>query len=130
MSSVFFLFLFPLRLSLGPSPSLVASRTLTNRAVYKGWSGLTTTVQLDAVIEPLKDQANRLAVGFRKAVVSVGGMKVTFPHLQRFRSVSQPQAPNILHNLPRKKEKKNVQPFSVPAWLPPTPPPVFVASRG
>ncbi len=54
--------------------------------MYKGWSGLTTTVQLDAVIEPLKDQANRLAVGFRKAVVTVGGMKVTFPHLQRFRS--------------------------------------------
>lgn len=62
-------------------------RTLTNRAVYKGWSGFTTTVQLDAVIEPLKDQANRLAVGFHKAIVNVAGMKVTFPHLQRFRLV-------------------------------------------
>ncbi|CAM9680203.1 unnamed protein product [Ectocarpus fasciculatus] len=60
------------------------ARTLTNRAVYKGWSGFTTTVQLDAVIEPLKDEANRLVVGFRKAIVNVGGMKVTFPHLQRF----------------------------------------------
>lgn len=64
-------------------------RTLTNRAVYKGWSGFTTTVQLDAVIEPLKDQANRLAVGFHKAIVNVAGMKVTFPHLQRFRLVPQ-----------------------------------------
>lgn len=63
----------------------VGSRTLTNRAVYKGWSGFTTTVQLDAVIEPLQDQANRLAVGFHKAIVNVAGMKVTFPHLQRFR---------------------------------------------
>ncbi|CAM9515384.1 unnamed protein product, partial [Hapterophycus canaliculatus] len=60
------------------------ARTLTNRAVYKGWSGFTTTVQLDAVIEPLKDQGNRLLVGFHKAIVNVGGMKVTFPHLQRF----------------------------------------------
>ncbi|CBN75826.1 Rieske (2Fe-2S) domain protein [Ectocarpus siliculosus] len=60
------------------------ARTLTNRAVYKGWSGFTTTVQLDAVIEPLKDEASRLMVGFRKAIVNVGGMKVTFPHLQRF----------------------------------------------
>lgn len=53
--------------------------------MYKGWSGFTTTVQLDAVIEPLKDQGNRLAVDFHKAIVNVGGMKVTFPHLQRFR---------------------------------------------
>eukprot|EP00903_Cladosiphon_okamuranus_P007084 g6884.t1 len=60
------------------------ARTLTNRAVYKGWSGFTTTVQLDAVIEPLQDQANRLAVGFHKAIVNVAGMRVTFPHLQRF----------------------------------------------
>eukprot|EP00752_Nemacystus_decipiens_P011133 g9893.t1 len=60
------------------------ARTLTNRAVYKGWSGFTTTVQLDAVIEPLKDEANRLAVDFHKAIVNVAGMKVTFPHLQRF----------------------------------------------
>lgn len=60
-------------------------RTLINRAVYKGWSGFTTTVQLDACIEPLKDQANRLVVGFRKAMVNVGGIKVTFPHLRRFR---------------------------------------------
>ena len=61
------------------------SRTLTNRAVYKGWSGLTTTVQLDASIEPLKNEANRLIVGFHKAMVDIGGIKVTFPHLQRFR---------------------------------------------
>lgn len=71
-----------------PGPSLpFGSRTLTNRAVYKGWSGFTTTVQLDAVIEPLTEQANRLAVGFHKAIVNVAGMKVTFPHLQRFRLV-------------------------------------------
>lgn len=62
-------------------------KTLTNRAVYKGWSGFTTVVQLDAAIEPLKDQANKLIVGFHKAMVNVGGIKVTFPHLQRFRCV-------------------------------------------
>lgn len=62
-------------------------RTLTNRAVYKGWSGFTTVVQLDACIEPLKEKANRLMVGFHKAMVNVGGIKVTFPHLQRFRCV-------------------------------------------
>lgn len=60
-------------------------RTLSNRAVYKGWSGFTTVVQLDAVIEPTAEKINRLVVDFHKAMVDVGGIRITFPHLKRFR---------------------------------------------
>ncbi|CAM9442096.1 unnamed protein product [Phaeothamnion confervicola] len=57
---------------------------LTNRATYKGWMGFTTTVELDAIIKPLEERANRFMVQFRQAVVDIGGQRFKFPHLGRF----------------------------------------------
>ncbi|CAM9145448.1 unnamed protein product [Chrysoparadoxa australica] len=57
---------------------------LTNKAEYKGWSGLTSSVQLDAIIKPLEERANRVMIEFHRAIVQVGGIKMTFPHIGRF----------------------------------------------
>jgi PAP_fibrillin len=61
-----------------------SQQTLTNRATYKGWNGLKTTVQLVAMFQQCEESANRLLVEFKEAMVDVGGLKLSFPHMGRF----------------------------------------------
>ncbi|KAG5183593.1 hypothetical protein JKP88DRAFT_277604 [Tribonema minus] len=60
------------------------SQIISNRASYRGWSGLRTTVQLDAIFKACEENANRLLIEFRRAAVDIGGLKLSFPHLSRF----------------------------------------------
>jgi PAP_fibrillin len=62
----------------------ITTQTLTNRATYKGWNGLKTTVQLVAMFQQCEESANRLLVEFKEAMVDVGGLKLSFPHMGRF----------------------------------------------
>jgi hypothetical protein len=53
--------------------------TLSNRAAFRGWYGAPTVVQLDAIFKECEEKANRVMVYFQKAMLKVGGLKLSFP---------------------------------------------------